>query len=261
MSYKQYLKLRKLKPNTIKIYLWHLNMFLLYFDKQKLNTINLNKYYRYILNNYKKIATINIHLSIINNYLKYKNIKYHFNLLSSEERDIRVLNDKQLKEFLEKPLQRKGILSLRDKVLLELLYSTGLKVKIISKLKKNHLDYIKNEIIINKKIIPLTATAWYYLEKYLELRKDDNPYIFISLDKAQNSQKRLNKIKPLSIRSIERILEKYSKKFNPILRITTQILRDTLAYNIKNKGGGKRIIKKALHFQTKLGAERYFQKL
>ena len=69
MSYKQYLKLRKLKPNTIKIYLWHLNMFLLYFDKQKLNTINLNKYYRYILNNYKKIATINIHLSIINNYL------------------------------------------------------------------------------------------------------------------------------------------------------------------------------------------------
>ena len=71
----------------------------------------------------------------------------------------------------------------------------------------------------------------------------------------------LNKINHLSIRSIERILEKYSRTFKPILRITTQILRDTLAYNLKSKGGDKRIIKKALHFQTELGVERYYQKL
>ena len=261
MTYKQYLKSKKLKSSTIKIYLWHLNKFLLSLDKKQLNTLNLNRYYQYLLENYRKIATINIHLSVINGYLKYKNNKYHFNLLSAEERDIKVLNNKQLIEFLNKPLERKGLISLRDKVLLELLYSTGLKVKEIRELKKNHLDYIKNELIIKREGIPITATAWYYLEKYLKKRKDNNPYLFISFDKAQRATKRLNKITPLSLRSIERILEKYALTFRPVLRITTQRLRDTLAYNLKRKGGDKKIIKKALHFKTKLGAERYFQKL
>ena len=77
----------------------------------------------------------------------------------------------------------------------------------------------------------------------------------------QRATKRLNKITPLSLRSIERILERYALTFRPVLRITTQRLRDTLAYNLKRKGGDKKIIKKALHFKTKLGAERYFQKL
>ena len=144
-------------------------------------------------------------------------------------------------------------------VLLELLYYTGLKVAQISKLKKNHLDYIKNELIINKKSIPLTPTTWYYLEKYLKKRKDNNLYLFISFDKAYTSQKRINKITHLSVRSIERILEKYAKTFKPVLKITPQTLRDTLAYNLKRSGGNSKIIQKTLNFKTKIGAEKYFK--
>jgi len=261
MEYKKYLETKKLKKSTIKIYLWHINKFLFWLNKEKINNKNLNKYYYYLLKKYKKIASININLSILNNYLKYKKIKYPFNLLTIEERQINILNDKQLREFLNKPLKEKYLIKLRNKVLLELLYSTGLKVKQISELKINNIDCIKNEIIINKKIISLTPTSWYYLEKYLKYRKDNNPYLFISLDKANKSKIRINKINHLSIRSIERILEKYSKNFIPVLKITPEILRNTFAYNIKKNGGEVKIIKNMLHFKSEAGAKKYFEKL
>lgn len=261
MTYKQYLKSKKLKPNTIRIYLWHIDKFLLYLGEKKLSIYNFNKYYEYLLENYKKIASINIRLSIINNYLRYKENNYRFNLLTAENRKLNILTKEQIKKLLEFPLKQKKIINLRDKVLLELLYHTGLKVKIISKLKKDNIDYIKNELFINKKSIPPTPETWFYLKEYLKYRKDDNPYLFISLDKANTSKKRKNKNTNLSIRSIERTLEKYSRFFIPSLKITPEILRDTLAFHIKNDGGNKRIIQDALHFKTMIGAEKYFEKL
>ncbi len=204
MTYKEYIKLRKLKPSTKKIYIWHVDKFLKWLGDKKLSIYNFNKYYEYLLEKYKKVASINIRLSIINDYLKYKENKYQFDLLTVENRSLSILTKEQVQKLLDKPTKRKGLMYLRDKVLLEILYYTGLKVKIISKLKKENIDYIKKEILINKKSIALTPETWFYLEKYLEHRKDDNSYLFISLDKANASKKTIAKNINLSIRSIER---------------------------------------------------------
>jgi len=256
-KYKSYLKSLALKNSTIKNYAWHVDKFLLWSDKKEITKENLHKYYSLLLKKYHKASTINLRLIILNNYLRFIKYNLQFDLLSNEPNNIRNLTERQLQKFLELPLKNKQIISLRDKALLELLYATGLKVGQIIKLEKRHLDYIKNEIILDDNThLNIKPMTWFYLDKYLQARKDNDQWLFINLDRAKKSES-----KQLSIRSIERIIEKYANQLNPILKVNPQIIRNTLAYKLKSQGARTQGIKQALHFQTKVGAESYWKRI
>jgi len=98
--------------------------------------------------------------------------------------------------------------------------------------------------------------TWFYLNKYLEARKDNSQWIFINLDRANKSED-----KQLSIRSVERILEKYGRQLTPPLQVNPQILRNTLAYQLKSHGLETIDLKQALHFKTTSGAENYYKRI
>ena len=65
----------------------------------------------------------------------------------------------------------------------------------------------------------------------------------------------------LSVRSVERIIERYAKLMIPILKINPQILRNTLAHTLKLEGAQKENIRTSLHFKTKTGADNYLKKI
>ena len=257
-TYQKYLEQKNLQTTTIKIYLWHLQQFFAWLKDKKLDAINLKKYYDYLLKNYPKIATINLRLVILNNYLKFKKENFQFDLLTAEKQDIELLDKNQLQQFLDTPLKNKKILGLRDKILLELLYCTGFKAGQITNLKKDNLNLDKNIVRLNKIEAPLSATAKFHLLKYLNKRTDDSSWLFINFDRSKKS---IDDTQQLSIRSVERILEKYARSMMPILKITPQTLRHTLAYNLKSAGGSAITIQQALHFTTKQVAEEYFKKI
>ncbi len=260
-EYKQYLISLNLKRSSIKNYIWHLNKFFAWLDNEKITEKKLKEYYEYLLHQYDKIATINLRLIILNNYLKYLKKRFRYITLTHKKEELEILSSKQLQDFLEQPLKNNSAIGLRDKVLLELLYSTGLKVGKIILLKKEYIDDIKNEIIINNNIIPIQPIAWSYLEKYLEKRKDDSPWLFINFDRAKKYQGKKEDNNYLTVRSVERIIEKYSRKLKPILKINPQILRNTLAYNLKKEGVKEKDLKQALHFKSKIGAEHYYKRI
>ena len=126
------------------------------------------------------------------------------------------------------------------------------------KIKKENVNLEKNIIRLEKNEAPISATAKFHLLKYLNKRLDENTYLFINFDRAQKGQDQHNH---LSIRSAERILEKYARTFDPILKITPQTLRHTLAYNLKSQGGSVTTIQQVLHFATKVAAEEYYKKI
>ncbi|MBT4349378.1 tyrosine-type recombinase/integrase [bacterium] len=257
-SYKKYLEQKKLQAKTIKIYLWHLEQFLQWQGDKKNTSANYKKYYGYLLKTYPKVATINLRLVILNAWFKFKKINWQFDLLTAEKQNIEVLDKNQLKQFLDAPLKNKSLLGLRDKILLELGYCTGLKVGQLTQTKKSDLNLEKNILKLKKIEASISTTTKFYLLKYLAQRSDENPYLFINFDRAQ---KGANKHLPISIRSAERILEKYARTMQPILKITPQTLRHTLAYNLKQEGASIAAIQHTLHFATKQAAEEYFKKI
>lgn len=256
-EYQKTLVSLKLKPSTIKNYLWNVEQFYSWLGDKKLNQENLKKYFNYLIKKYPQVSTINLRLVILNNYLKFLGKKFSYELLSKQIKDPVVLSPEKLQDFLDQAGKNKTILGKRDKALLELLYSTGLKVGQIVKIKTEQIDEIKKQIIFSpKNYIDIKTTAWFHLEKYLASRQDDNPWLFINFDRSQK-----NNDSHISVRSVERIIDKYAKKMQPILKINPQILRNTLAYNLKQEGAQKQDIKEALHFKTKIAANNYLKRI
>ncbi|MBT4516613.1 MAG: tyrosine-type recombinase/integrase [Candidatus Komeilibacteria bacterium] len=257
IKYKQYLKSLDLKSSTITNYLWHVNKFLIWLEDNKLTQAILKEYFNYLLKKYKKVNTINLRLKIINNYLKFLGNNFSFDLLSDEENNIKILTKQELDTFLKNPLKNNKLINLRDKTLLELLYSSGLKVGQLVNLKKDQIDDLRQEILLDKnKSLKIKPGTWLYLKKYLDKRDDEIAYLFINFDRSNKSAN-----KSLSIRSVERIINKYSKNINPPVNINPQILRNTLAYKLKSEGAQSEHIKSALHFETKSGAKNYLKKI
>lgn len=257
-AYAKYLSQKKLQPSSCKTYLWHIEKFLTDLGDKTLNVSQLKKYQSELFGKYHRVASLNLRLVILNDYLHYQKINWQFPLLSSEKQAIEVLNKNQLNKLLNLANKKNDLCSLRDQVLIEFLYFSGLKTKEIVELKKEDVDLKKNILLWQNKKIAIPNQSKMALLKYLNHRLDNSSYLFLNFDRAKKTTAKENK---LSIRSVERILEKYARKFQPILRITPQTLRHTLAYHLKKDGGDVASVQKALHFQTKIAAEIYYQKL
>ena len=256
-NYQKYLKSKNLKNSTIKNYLWHINQFLDWLNNKTLTDNVLKNYFKYLLKKYQKINTINLRLKIINNYLRFLHKKFQLDLLSDNGTDLKILDQRALEQFLENPTKKNTPLARRDKAILELLYASGLKVGQLIALKKQQVDEIRQELFFDKNnSIRLSPRVWMHLKKYLANRHDDIEYLFINFDRSNKS-----KDKSLSVRSVERIIAKYAKGINPPVNINPQILRNTLAYQLKSTGAQSEHIKSALHFRTNIGAKNYLKKI
>jgi site-specific recombinase XerD len=255
-AYKKYLRSLKLRSSTLQNYIWHTEQFLSWLEEKSMTQTNLKTYYDFLLKKYPKIATINLHLVTVNKFLNFNKKRFRFDLLTLKEEPLAILTSTQLQKFLELPNKISSPVAIRDKALLELLYSTGLKIGQLVKLEKKYIDNIKQELIFNDHQITIPPLAWAAVEKYLAQRQDDNPWLFINLDRANK-----NIDKHLSVRSVERIISKYAQKLKPVLRINPQVLRNTLASNLKQEGAQIQGLKAALHFKTKVGAKNYWHKI
>lgn len=256
-SYKQYLKNKGLKNSSIKNYTWHIEQFLDWLGQESLSQAKLKEYFDYLLSRYPRVNTINLRLKILNDYLNFLGKKFRFDLLSEESITPKILSPAQLEKFLENTNTGNSLLKLRNRSLIEILYYSGLKVGQLINLQKSQIDAINQEILIAKNIkISLSPSIWKNLQEYLTKRNDDSNFLFINFDRSQKS-----KDSRLSVRSVERLIDKYSKNISPAVKVNPQILRNTLAYQMKLDGARSQEIKASLHFKTKSGAKKYFKNL
>lgn len=165
------------------------------------------------------------------------------------ERLVKFLTLDQLKRLLDAP-KINTISGKRDKAILEVLFSTGLRVAeltaldrktIISGLNKN--DY---EIsIVGKGGYPRTVyfskRALEALKSYLKDRSDVEKAIFISHGPHSRSDE-----SRLSIRSIERIVQRYSLEGGIPVLATPHTLRHTFATDLLSQGVDLRIVQEFL---------------
>lgn len=274
-------------PNTLRNYDFYLHRFAKWLELQKINKIekvtqeHIRKY-RLWLNRITdrfgedlKKNTQNYHLIALRAFLKYL-AKMDVKVIASEkielakmpQRQVEFLEGADLDRLLEAPLQKKvrpgmkkdvskefSVIQLRDKAILELLYCTGLRVSEAAKLEKEHINLKKDEFTIRGKgsklrIVFLSEQAKYWLKQYLNKRKDMNPFLFVSHDKAANKRDANVDHTGLTPRSIQRILEKYTRQAGITKRVTPHTLRHSYATDLLINGADIRSVQSMLGHES-----------
>lgn len=167
----------------------------------------------------------------------------------AEPRPLKVLDETQLKSLLEAPdISKKD--GLRDRAILETLFSTGLRVSELTSLNRDIINLHRKEFgIVGKggkeRVVFISDAAADFLEKYLTVRKDTFKPLFIRFQ---------GKVDPadagaamrLTPRSIERIVEKYVKKLGFSVKATPHTLRHSFATDLLINGADIRSVQEML---------------
>ena len=121
--------------------------------------------------------------------------------------------------------------NIRDLALIDLLASTGMRVGELVLLNRDDIDFANRECIVlgkgnKQRKVYFDARAKIHLQRYLEKRTDDNPALFVSLQRPHNRWQ---------IRGIENRLHELGERLN-LCRIHPHKFRRTLATMAIDKG-------------------------
>ncbi|MEK7570090.1 MAG: site-specific tyrosine recombinase/integron integrase [Patescibacteria group bacterium] len=264
----EYLEIEKnVSPLTVKNYDFYLRRFLQWGKLKEPQDITTEKVrqYRLFLNRLVsqskeplKASTRNYHLIALRAFLKYM-AKRDVASLSSEkvelskqpERQVSFLEGTDLERFLEAPLkiEQQDIVKIRDKAILELLFSTGLRVSELANLKKDQVNLEKDEFTVRGKgsklrVVFVSNTARHWIGEYLKKRRDEEDWLFLRHDRAM--KRSAENFKPLTPRSIQRIVQYYAKAAGITKRITPHTLRHSYATDLLMNGADIRSVQSML---------------
>ncbi len=167
----------------------------------------------------------------------------------ADPRPVTVLDDDQLQRLLNGPEISKDA-GLRDKAIMEMLFSTGLRVSELSKLNTGQINFERREFgIVGKggkeRVVFLSDSAATWLSRYLENRHDSFKPLFIRYSGEVDSTAGGEKMR-LTPRSIERVLEKYVKKARLPIKATPHTLRHSFATDLLINGADIRSVQEML---------------
>lgn len=128
-------------------------------------------------------------------------------------------------------LMRDNCTELRDLAIIDMLASTGMRVGEMVLLNREDIDFNERECVVfgkgdKERIVYFDARTKIHLQNYLNSRKDDNPALFVSLQKPY---------KRLQISGIEVRLRQYGKRLG-INKVHPHKFRRTLATMAIDKG-------------------------
>ena len=250
------------KNNTVISIRKDLNNFLEYLNKK--NIITLDKLDELIIKEYLTglkdfdllNSTYNRRLSsikkfykyLINNNLKEKGKEILIEGKKSDEKKIQYLNSDEIK-ILREEMKEESFNVLRDRLMFELLYSSGMTVAELLSLGELNFNLEKREIYLLKnktsKVLYFSQTCKEIYLKFLIAKKekfkeeDSSNIIFVN-----NSNVRLTD------RSVRRLINKYSEKANLQKEISPYTLRHSFCIYMLKNGMSKEYLAKLLDLKS-----------
>jgi len=204
------------------------------------------------------IRTKNHHLTILRAFLKYLTVEEELDVyppdrvtrFKEEQRQVKVLFTDELHELLNAPDINTKI-GKRDKAILELFFSTGLRLAELRSLDVDDINYKTQEISVRGKrgkirVVFVSDAAVEALQRYLEIRLDHLSPLFIrNLDKANNAlppgeEFRLSRI------SIYNMVKKYARAVGIMSNPSPHTLRHSFATDLLRNGADLRSVQEML---------------
>lgn len=164
------------------------------------------------------------------------------------QRDLDLISAAELERLMRSP-EGDDVKSLRDQAMLELLFSTGLRVSELCSLNTD-IDLAKDELSVRGKgdkvrVVFLSPAAKAAVKKYLVARKDMDEALFVQFGNHASEGGSLR----LTSRSVERLVKHYAVKAGISKKVTPHVIRHSFATDLLSNGADLRSV------QTMLGHE------
>ncbi len=165
------------------------------------------------------------------------------------ERSLDLISTDELNRLLNAP-QGNDLKSLRDKAIIDLLFSTGLRVSELCSLNSD-LDLKADEFSVRGKgekvrVVFLSEEAKSAIKAYLDKRKDMDEALFVQLQDSIKDPMKKGESLRLNPRSIQRIVKNYTIKAGISKRVTPHTVRHLFATDLLQNGADIRSIQALL---------------
>lgn len=203
-----------------------------------------------------KKKTQNYYLIALRAFLKYiaaRGIRSlspeKIELAKVPERSLDLISTDELERLLSAP-DGESLKSLRDKAILELLFSTGLRVSELCALSRD-LDLKKDEFSVRGKgdkvrVVFFSQSAKDAVKQYLNKRTDTDDALFVSISSSKIKDEGLKFPSRLTPRSVERIVSHYAIKAGISRKVTPHIIRHSFATDLLQNGADLRSVQALL---------------
>jgi len=230
----------KITPELLREYRLFLNRQLAREGKRGLPSASLKK------------KTQNYYLIALRAFLKYlaaNDVKTvspeRIELAKVAERELDLISESDLSRLLVAP-EGNSLRSLRDRAILELLFSTGLRVSELCALSRD-LDIERDEFSVRGKgekvrIVFLSDNAKDALRAYLTKRTDVDDALFVRVGTGTEQLRDLR----LTSRSVERIVKQYAVKAGISKKVTPHVIRHSFATDLLSNGADLRSVQALL---------------
>ena len=208
-----------------------------------------------------KRVTQSYHIIALRAFLRYLLVQRDIPTLSPDKvelpkqgsRSIAFLNLEQVERLLNSPKISNNA-GLRDRTILETLFSTGLRVSELVSLNRDQIDLERKEFGVKGKgnklrVVFLSDTAAQWIERYLQARKDDFKPLFIRYSGKVDARNNGEKMR-LTARSIQNIVSKYAKKSGLPIEATPHTLRHSFATDLLISGADIRSVQEMLGHES-----------
>jgi len=206
-------------------------------------------------------VTQSYHVVALRAFLRYLLVQRDIPTLSPDKielpkqsaRSVTFLNLEQLKRLLNSPKIATDT-GLRDRTILETLFSTGLRVSELVSLNRDQIDLERKEFGVKGKgnklrVVFLSDTAAEWIQRYLRSRRDNFKPLFIRHNGTVDIRNNGEGMR-LTARTIQRIVAKYAKRAGLPIEATPHTLRHSFATDLLISGADIRSVQEMLGHES-----------
>jgi site-specific recombinase XerD len=201
-------------------------------------------------------STLNYHLIALRSFLKFCSKRDvpalaadKIELAKAKRKQVTWLDEDELERLFAQPDLTK-LAGKRDRAILELLFSSGLRVSELVGLDRDHINLKRREFMVRGKgekdrPIFISAEAADWLQQYLDARKDNTKPLFIRF--AGNKKVDLTgNFHRLTARSVQRLVAHYALLAGITKHVSPHTLRHSFATNLLMNGADIRSVQAML---------------
>jgi len=252
-------------PRTAENYKLYLERFVEFTEDikvEKIKTETIRKYrlwlsrYKNYSNDELSIMTQSYHLIALRGFLGYLS-KRDIASLTPDKIELPKTARKQVTFLYADEIDRiideiKGSTEsdLRDRALIELLFSSGLRVSELVNLNRDHINTKRREFMVRGKgqkdrPIFISEKSAYHINAYLSGRLDNLPPLFLNYSR-NNAANNSGDFRRLTSRSVQRVINKYTKLAGITKKVSPHTMRHSFATDLLMNGADIRSVQSLL---------------
>lgn len=238
-EFKTYLELEGKSPQTVRMYTYYVDRFL-----KEAKTPNYRSALRFLAklkqSGYSN-KSLNLVVQALKAYFRFEGLDEEAERLKSPKVP-RSLPKSLTKEDVKKLIKAVPPTRKRDRLIILLLYGTGLRASEVCNLKIEDVDFKRGILIVKggkgakDRVVPIPDFLLREIEDYLKTREDGSEYLFVEVRREKK-----DKISP---KTVWYLLKKYGEKAG--IRVTPHMLRHSFATHMLEKGVDIRVIQEIL---------------